>query len=400
MANYYMTRIKKDKSTGQDDNSFSTNLVSKLNSDLTENDIENDLSAATLSNNINLFDSLYHSNNLRRTRKEIYTTSDDGGPLFTQTFRFGVQNPYGAINNAREFLFFTKPDLHLYSMNYDSSEISAGMINSMARRDVNEGLKREPNPGLTSLFWDDIFKNKNRIVNLLQYGVDASLDPFNHLLQNTVNSNLEVPTLNAPSIETSTNTYGVGLTYRGSSEESDDGPEFSLEFKDDKYLNVYTFFRAYEEYETLKKHGTVKPQRYYVKNKILHDQFAIYKFIVDEDMETIIYWGKYYGVYPTSLPRDAFSSVNFQDGLTFNINFKAAFYEDMRPEILEDFNAISKVVYDRCKYRIDIYNDVLHRMDGRSAKAALVTRVTGGKRAEINPNGYYFKLNWKGDDSF
>ena len=57
-------------------------------------------------------------------------------------------------------------------------------------------------------------------------------------------------------------------------------------------------------------------------NKIIHDQFSIYKFIVDEDMETIIYWGKYYGVYPTSLPRDAFSNSNFQDGLTFSINFK------------------------------------------------------------------------------
>ena len=224
-------------------------------------------------------------------------------------------------------------------------------------------------------------------------------DPFNHLLQNTLNSNLEVPSLNAPSIETSTNTFGVSLTYRGSSEESDDGPEFSLEFKDDRYLNVYTFFRAYEEYETLKKHGVIKPYKDYILNKVLHDQFAVYKFIVDEDMETIIYWGKYYGVYPTSLPRDAFNSDNFADGLTFSINFKAAFYEDMRPEILYDFNNTAKPMFDNCKYRIDVCNDVFMRADGRAAKSAMVYRVENDKRAALNPNKYYYKLVWRGDET-
>ena len=92
-------------------------------------------------------------------------------------------------------------------------------------------------------------------------------------------SNLSIPSISSESIETPVNMYGVGYSYRGSSEASDDNPTFSLEFKDTKYLDVYMYFKAYEEYETLKHHGVIKPSDYYIVNRILHEQFCIYKFI-------------------------------------------------------------------------------------------------------------------------
>ena len=377
-SNYNVNPFLVDPEIGynQFDNLYSRHLLERLQStdtgeqNITPGNIINELDYS-FSGKDNMYDSLYHANNLRRFRNEIYGTDTSGGRLFTDTFRFGVQNPYGHVGNAKEFVFFTKPDLHIFKVDDNTFECS----------------KTELNKGINTYFWQDLAYSKKRIIALLQYGYLKG-DPFNHLLQNTLINTLEVPSLNAPSVETSTNTYGVNLTYRGSSEESDDGPEFSLEFKDDRYLNVYTFFRAYEEYETMKKHGIIAPQKKYIMNKILHDQFSIYKFIVDEDMETIIYWGKYYGVYPTSLPRNAFSDGNFQDGITFNINFKAAFYEDMRPEILQDFNYISETTFkDECRYYVDIYNSATRRNDGRCARSALVQRVSGDARAQQNPNG-------------
>ena len=391
MANYYLPP-NKNVYRGMSDSNYSENLRTRLASTkkgvkITKDEITSDLTSTTrnqsssTSSDMNIYDSLYHSANIRRRRQEIYGSGNGSyGNLFNKTFRFGVYNPYGAISNAREFLFFTKPDLNIYT-------------------DSDKQNPKTQNEGLSSYFWQDIYENKDRIIRCLQYSYKDKIDPFNHLLQNTVVSNLEVPSLNAPSVETSTNSYGVSLTYRGSSEESDDGPEFSLEFKDDRYLNVYSFFRAYEDYETLKKHGTIAPQKKYIMNRVIHDQFSIYKFIVDEDMETILYWGKYYGVYPTSLPRDAFNSSNFQDGLSFSINFKAAFYEDMRPEILYDFNTLGRELYNKCPYRIDIWNDVMGRTDNRAAKVAYVQKVTTDKRAQQNPNGYYYKLAWKGEDT-
>ena len=402
MADKYQEMPRSGPSYYMNDANYSKRLEDRLDAEsgskrLKTSDIFGDLESTlprlnTTENDtgkkMNIYTNLFHANNLRMYRNEVYGGKE---AIFNKTFRFGLDNKFGQLSTTREFVFFTKPDLHIMLTN-EKGEVS----------------KKKLNPGLTSYYWTDMRTSKSRIIECLQSSYSKSKvtvkDPFNHLLQNCLISAVEVPSLNSTSIETSTNTYGVSLSYRGSSEDSDDGPEFSLEFKDDRYLNVYNFFRAFEEYETLKKHGIVAPQRYYTLNKILHDQFAIYKFIVDEDMETIIYWGKYYGVYPTSLPRDTFSSNNFQEGLSFSINFKAAFYEDMKPEILFDFNNLSKPVFDNCKYRIDIYNDIMMRHDGRAAKAALVYKVTSKNnpndaRAQQNPNGYYYKLVWKGDDT-
>ncbi len=390
MPVHYMNIIN-NKYEGQDDNNFSEKLINELNRlDSAQKD-QSSIHKTNIDKMLNdslILDNLYHSNNIRQSRNDVMNISDSGGNIFTHTFRFGLSNPYGAISSAREFLFFTKPDLHII-------------------KNVSISSNAVLNDGLGSYFWKDMLDNKKRIISCLQgsynnyFAGSYTSDPFNHLLQNTVVSNLDVPGLNSNSIETSTNTFGVSISYRGSSEDSDDNPEFSLEFKDDRYLNVYTFFRAYEEYETLKKHGLIEPQANYRKNKIINDQFAIYKIIVDEDMETILYWGKYYGVYPVSLPRDAFNSPNFQDGISFTINFKAAFYEDMRPEILYDFNALTRSMWNNKAYhRIDIYNDIIGRIDGRLPIFAYVERVEGDLRAQQNPNRYYYKLAWKGDDTY
>jgi hypothetical protein len=39
------------------------------------------------------------------------------------------------------------------------------------------------------------------------------------------------------------------------------------------------------------------------------------------------------------------------------------------------------------------------RADGRAAKSAMVYRVENDKRAALNPNKYYYKLVWRGDET-
>ena len=313
----------------------------------------------------------------------IFERNEVKNALYNKTFRFGLSNPYGAIATAREYLFFTRPDLHILPMDDNGVVISSGELNST--------LADIP-------FWVDLFNTrKDTTLKSLQLSV-GSADPFNHLLQNQVISNLDVPALNSEMIDTPTNMYGVGYSYRGSSEASDDNPEFSLEFKDTRYLDTYMFFKAYEEYETLKHHGVISPSKYYTVNKILHDQFAIYKFIVDEDMETIIYYGKMYGVVPKSLPRDVFSNPNFDNGISYSVDFRAAFYEDMRPDIIADFNKLSLPYYNAQPYQITPHNRILDHADMRPAKAAYIIKETDTEAAKASPVGYVYKLKWRGDD--
>ena len=243
-------------------------------------------------------------------------------------------------------------------------------------------------------FWEEMFSGRKEAMKSLQGSADGWTDPFNHLLQNTVSSNLPIPDLSSEGIESTKNAYGVNITYRSSSEASNDSFDFSLEFKDTKWLDVYYYFRMYEEYETLKHHGVVSPWKPYISSKVLHDQFAIYKFLLDDDNATILYYAKYWGVYPKSLPRDTFSNTAFDTGITYSIDFKAQFFEDSDPIILSEFNDLSLSYYDSQYYRIDVYNDVLGRIDGRPATAALVVR----EKSKRSSAGTVFKLKWKGSD--
>lgn len=312
-----------------------------------------------------------------------YTNSEIKNRLYTQTFRFGLRDTYGVLGSAREYLFFTKPDLHIFQADDNNRNVDTSLLNN--------GLKSIP-------FWSELATYRSETtLKSLQLARDTN-DPFNHLLQNMVKSNLDVPGLTSETIDTPTNMYGVGYSYRGSSEASDDNPTFSLEFKDNRFLDVFTFFKAYEEYETLKHHGVVEPQMPYIMNKIIHDQFSIYKFIVADDMETIIYYGKMYGVMPVSLPRDVFSNPQFDDGISFTVDFKAAFYEDMKIDILADFNELGSALYNAQKYQINPYNFVSDKADMRTAKVAVVVKDKYSALAKQSPTGYVYKLKWRGSE--
>ena len=312
----------------------------------------------------NYFTPLLHSYN-RFTRTELNP--------FNKRFRYGYLDPYRTVSTAREYLFFTKPDLNIYDHDKNESVLT-------------EYLR-------TQTFWTELSKAHPDVIRMLELSLDRS-DPFNNLLGNTVMNNLEIPSIEAEMIDTPSNMYGVSYTYRGSSESSDNNPTFSLEFRDTKYLPVYNFFRAYEDYETIKHHGHIPPGNYYIKNHVLNDQYAIYKFVVAEDGETILYYGKFYGVKSKSLPRDVFSNTDFSNGLSYSIDFGAAFYEDMKPYLLAEFNNLYARKWRNSLYLYDVYNPYLDAADNRPATAARVFRVVSNQ----SPCGYVYKLKWKGNE--
>ena len=372
----------------------------------------NDYQTALGSESSDLFKSIYHSSN-------IYTETETD--LFHNRYRYGVLNAYQTLTNSREFLFFTKPDLNIIP----SSDNNTPVVNiSGSSIDYNTYL----NGVLQNYpYWIELCQRYPGVIECLESSLhlNGRIDPFNHLLANMVQSNIDVPGLSAEMTETPTNMYGVGYNYRGSSEASDDGFDFSLEFKDTKYLPVYNFFKAYEEYETLKHHGVIAPHIQYIFDKVLHDQYSIYKFVVGDDGETIIYYAKYYGVKSKSLPRDVFNANTYDNGLSYSVDFNAAFVEDMNPLILSDFNYLAYNYWKSKKNFIDVYDFRYDKVDNRAANAAIVVREVDGRRgyqvigkgsgfeydtidtlgdgnpkAHLKePGGFCYKLKWKGDAS-
>lgn len=289
----------------------------------------------------------------------------------TKFNRYGYFNPYDTLTSKREYIFFTKPDLNLL----DTSGYS---LNSEIADEV---------------FFRECLVRYRSIMLQLQKSANGHNSPFINILSNTVRSELELPSINATDIENSSTIYGDNITYRWSSEASDNNHEFSLEFEDDKYLQVYMLFKIWDIYNRLKSLGAISPPNTdYIFNRILHDQCSVYKFIVGEDGESIIYYAKLWGVYPKTVPRDTFSSLNLDNGIKHSVSFNATFVEDMNPIILKEFN---NLVGNRGQYDLQVYSGRtgsgrINNVWSSCPRVQMVTNYNAG-----GDNRVFHKLKWR-----
>jgi len=238
----------------------------------------------------------------------------------TKFNKFKVLDPYNRVSTTKEYVFFTKPDLHIFS----------------------NGASGVLNPELaTSSIFQDALSRVPHVLTAMQYSASKTY-PFINLLSNHIQSNIDLPGITAGSVETSANIYGTKLSYRKESAASDEGHEFSIDFEDSKYLEIYMFFKLFDEYQRRKYFGSITPpDSSYTINKILHDQISIFKFIVADDGETILHYSKLYGCYPATVPRDSFSEPPAEGGMKYTVHWKSQFVEDMEPTILYDFNLLT-----------------------------------------------------------
>lgn len=316
----------------------------------------------------------------------IYNRSDI--QWYSKFNRFGALDPFNAMSGSREYIFFTKPDLHLV-------EPGTNILNAE--------LANQP-------YFKELINRYPDVISQLQNsnGI-GDKGPFMALLSNAVKNSLEIPTITATTIDTPATIYGTAYNYRGWGYSSDEKVEFSLEFEDSKYLEIYNLLKAYEEYGRLKHIGLVTPPNidgapdvggvnfnYYVRNKILHDQFSVYKFIVEDDGETLIYYSKLWGVFFKNVPRDAFSDMKVEGGLRYAVDFEAAFIDDMNPTILADFNQLVMPYTDNTK-DLPVYNQSKRMIDGSWAKMPIISRVSNEVKSWNGPSTmkYSYKLKWR-----
>lgn len=316
--------------------------------------------------------------------------------MYNYFLRIPAMDPYNAVTVTHEYLFFTKPDLHLMNSN---GKVATSLAKYPFFIDAVDRYK----PVCEQLQLSCKRNTSSRGSNL---DLSASKNPFATLLSNTVKSELELPGIESENDqETGANVYGTKITYRGNSYTSDQDCSFSLEFEDTKYLEVYMFFKIYDEYCRYKNMGLIEftdPEGEdliwvnYTLNKVLHDQFSVYKFVVGEDGMTLLYWAKYTGVYPTGVPRDAFSNMNNEEGQRLTVNFKAQFVRDMDPIILSEFNNVALNDTNNYSHRgnLPLFDQNRHHIDGTWSIMPYIARVDYRDETTADKMTRY-RLLWK-----
>ena len=260
--------------------------------------------------------------------------------IYDKFSMFGFFNTVGRLGLTREYVFITKPDLFIFK----NGQISRSNLHrGTTHKEFISAIDTHPN-----------------VLRQLQYSLNT-YEPFSPLLYNMRSGNIDLPDLEAAEMETAVNMWGQKSFYRRSSTQSNTDHTFSIEFNDTKYGDVYTFFKLFDLYEEQKAYGLVplydsEYYRYtYIYGRRHHDQMALFKFIVGEDGSELIYWTKFYGVYPKNVPRSVFSDMPEDGNLKLTINFKANFIEDCNPLILQDFNELSGLHHTYTGSK-DLYN--------------------------------------------
>ena len=239
--------------------------------------------------------------------------------------RVGCIDPYNGFVGSKEYVFFTRPDLHMFNEITDVTRL-------------NDELTHLP-------LFNDFFVRYPYIFKVLQSSISQQYlptHPFITLLTNTIASPIQLPEITAKTHETGANAFGTKILYRGTSHPSDEDITFTTEFTDNRYLEVFHFFKVFDEYIRQKQLGWITPRdpRYTI-NKILADQISIFKLVVAEDGESLLYWAKWTGCSPMNVPSDALSDLaNTNGNLTFSITWHAQFFDDDDMDILQDFNTV------------------------------------------------------------
>ena len=258
---------------------------------------------------------------------------------FSRFSRYGYIDPaHEFVSGTREYIFFSKPDLHLMNPDgtlYDQLETNAFLMEAYKHYRYSFYCLQQYF-GANTTISDDSSTGKVTADSSSVFDITSKYIP---ILTNMATSTFDLSDISASDVEGNRNLYQINTTYREGSLASDLQYDFSIEFKDTKYLDVYMIFKIYDEYFRHKFYANIEPNREeYITAKIYPEALSIWKVIVD-DSDRIIYWAKAIGCTPMSVPRGTLSNIENQ--IKFTINWKAQFIKDMDPINLMELNHLT-----------------------------------------------------------
>lgn len=312
-----------------------------------------------------------YEKNLDIIRRNLsITTSLDRNTLMTKMFqnfnRFRIDYPDYHLTNSFSKVFITRPNLNIMN--------DAGTT-------LHEQVADDP-----TIYY--LYKQDPNIVKSLTTDYSKSHD-WNVFLTETADS-LEVMDEVLDTLETGETFSGYKIQYAKHNIKSITAGSMSIKYKDSRNLHILKMHQVWIYYMNQVYRGLLMPTDENVYNKVIDYACSIYYFLLAEDMETIIFWSKYYGVFPLNVPKSALSydsgnKITFPE---YSINYNYFYKEDLSPMALVEFNENSGGLDSNFKYR-EIYEPTLGTVGKTWVGAPFIESGT-------NPDGtHVFKLRYR-----
>ena len=277
--------------------------------------------------------------------------------------RFKVPDTNLAFNRSFTHIFFTKPDLNILEFNKNSG------------RTAHKQCKNHTEAAMVWRRYPEIFYS---LVDTKRLSDSGFYHNFNMLLSNQITSfNPNDETL--ATIKDGKTWLEHEMVY-GDSFNGRTSGQFNCTFTETKNFDVQNMLRLWITYINNVSRGVWSPLDKHVHDRALDYASSMYMFIVGEDGESLLYWTKYYGVFPITNGANALGWQHGEENKgapVYNIDFVYSFKKDMSPISLYEFN---------CAVNLDKYKD----SDGKikyvpawDNKFACYNRADGIKNSDL-----------------
>lgn len=233
--------------------------------------------------------------------------------------RFKLPNPNDSLHKTFSHVFFVRPDCNILR------RTGSGTFKLI------DGLQNDPN----------MYYAFHHAPELLRQLVDDA--GYDHDFMLYLSNKAKSFQLNDESI--TYDTYGKTLTghkiaYGKTNIDSKTAGDFSITYTDDRDLHVFHIHKLWADYISHVYQGNFNPKEKYMLNKILDYVANVYFIMTAEDGETVIFWSKYYGVFPVTIPSSQYSwsAGNTLTNPDFDVRYQYSFKEDFNPLSIVEFN--------------------------------------------------------------
>lgn len=257
--------------------------------------------------------------------------------------RYKVPDTNLLHNKTVTHIFFTRPDLNLLE--------SPTSANSQTLNHTDTALLWKRNPEIFKLLTD--------------YSRCNDSNNFNMLLSNQITSfSLTDETL--ATIRAGSSWAGHEMIY-GEQYTGRTAGEFTCTFAETSELSVINLLKLWMTYIDNVSRGAWSPNykngQCHVHDRALDYAASVYVFKCGPDGEDVLYWSKYYGVFPTISGASALSwnaGTPIGDAPNLSISFAYSYKRDMSPISLLEFNHVANVDADNAKWVPAFSSDHAH----------------------------------------
>ena len=287
--------------------------------------------------------------------------------------RFKMAMPDDLLSRGFAHVFFTRPDCNILN--------NKRKLTTKPSKDPNFMYAYNHRPGL---------------INNLCQGVGEK-DDFNLFLSNKAQS------FSLSDENITTDTYGTtfrrnGISFGRHSVASKAGGTFDIEYTDNRDLDVFHFHKLWIDYISNVYMGKWTPKMKYVYGRILDYACSVYYILTAEDGETILFWSKYYGVFPVNIPSSAYSwsKGNVITAPNLSIQYQYSYKEDFNPLSMIEFNinSLNGDLESGDLTYLTTYNENTGRLGNTWTGSPFIETIMDGKDS-MNMPDYTMKLRFK-----